>query len=635
MTARLKSYAVAHTRHRKLLCPILAALIVWFLTSGSMSAQAQMTLNVGIGFHDQFVPDQYTPIRVQIAYQGPPLTGELVLRQEIRRPLHPPRSLEMKLAVQLGSNTRQLHVLYFPLSAYPAAEEEEPELSVMFLVGGQEVTANRIRLRDAVRSEPFVLVVSDTSFPRVLPTGEQIEQVTASELPSDWKGYASVRRLYVGRFHARNLTPEQQVALEQWLSRGGELVVLTGDNFYVQDAPWLRGLLPLDIDEVKLIETLGARLVVGRSRGEIIYEQEGIPLLVQGQRGRGTVYVAALNLLEPSTVQNSIWAKLSPSGTELPPSSPLGIELFREMELQLPPKALLGGFLALYAAGFGLISLWLLRRPRWVTGSESDMQALLGIRAHGWGVFVLLVGWIALFAGLTLSYLQKPQYTRPAQSLEVSLIRGDTHIPWAWMQSWYSVFPKRTLSLELPIERHALVLPQEETSLTVGLQLEQLQLAFSHSPLEAWKPRYLYLEEMLPLQIQWEVDEKPVDVRIPLVRVYNASNWALWDAVFVRRGIFYLVGDLLPGKAKEVALGDGGASSWPSAGDRKGEVFDFAGRVKERLYSMIQPEIQAQLKRGDGNGILLAWASEGSFPVQPHENRWILKLLLIAATDEG
>ncbi len=635
MTARVKPYTVVHARNRKLLCLIFAALIVWFLTSGSLSAQAPMTLNVRIGFHDQFVPDQYTPIRVQITYQGPPLTGELVLRQEIRRPLHPPRSLEMKLALQLGSNTRQLHVLYFPLSAYPAAEEDEPELSVMFLVEGQEIAANRIRLLDAVRSEPFVLVVSDTSFPRVLPTGEQIEQVEGSELPSDWKGYASVRRLYVGRFYSRNLTPEQQVALEQWLSRGGELVVLTGDNFYVQDAPWLRRLLPLDIDEIQRVETLGARIVVGRSRGEVIYEQEGFPLLVRGQQGRGTIYVAALNLLEPSTVQRSIWAKLSPSVTELPTSSPLGTELFREMELQLPPKAFLGGLLALYAAGFGLLSLWLLRRPRWVTGSASEMQALVGIRAHGWGVFVLLVSWIGLFAGLTLSYLQKPEFTRPAQSLEVSLIRGDTRIPWAWMQSWYSVFPKRTLSLELPLERPALVLPQEETSLTVGLQPERLQLEFSPTPLEAWKPQYLYLEDMLPLQIQLEVDEKPGDVRTPAVRVYNASNWALRDAVLVQRGIFYLVGDLPPGKAKEVALGDGGASSWPSAGDRRGGSFDFEGRVKERLYSMIQPEIQAQLKRGDGNSVLLAWASEEGFPVQPHENRWILKLLLIVATREG
>ncbi|OGF53222.1 MAG: hypothetical protein A2Z21_09620 [Candidatus Fraserbacteria bacterium RBG_16_55_9] len=476
-----------------------------------------------------------------------------------------------------------------------------------------------MKLAEAVRIDPFVLAVSDTGFPRVLPTGERLEQVETEELPTDWKGFSSVRRLYLGRIRASTVTSEQQEALTKWLTRGGELVVLTGENFYLQDTPWLREILPLKIDEIRLVEALGAHVAIGEPQGEVLYEQAGVPLLVRRFLGHGSVFASAVDLLEPGAVQGPLWAKLTPDSTELLPPSLLGLELFRQMELHFPSKPFVGTLLALYAAGFGLLSLWILRRPRWLIEQETG----------GWRVFFFIAGWIGLFTGLTLGYLQKPEFTSRAQSLEIGFIRGSDQTPWAWVQSWYGLFPKRGVSLELPIESDALVQPQDETSLKLDAQPDHLQIGFSPAPLVAWKPQYLYAEELIPLPVQLQVDESSKDVRSPVVRVYNTSQWTLKDAVVLQRGIYYSLGDLPPGKAREVALNEVGANSWSSAVDRASP--GFAGRARQQLYSTAEVELQ----RNASNCILLAWVMEGSLATQPDENRWNLKLLFIESVKRG
>lgn len=613
--------ARARNRHLPFWHALFTLLISMFLGLYFTDVQAQVTLDVRVGFNDQFVPDQYTPIRIEIIYQGPPLTGELVLHQEIRRSLRPVQTLELRRAIQLGQAAHQLHTLYFPLSAAPTPEADEPEFVVVLTTQGQEITSRRVKLTDAIRTDPFVLAVSDVGFPRVLPTGERVEQVKTEELPSDWKGFSSVRRLYLGRFHANALTLEQQVALLKWLTRGGELVVLTGENFYLQDTPWLREILPLDVHEIRQVEALGVPVAVGQAQGEVLHAQAELPLLVRGSLGQGSVYVSALDLWEPGTVQRLLWMKLTPETAELPRPSPLGVELFRQMELQFPPKTTVGALLVLYATGFGLLSLWVLRRPCWLAGRESS----------AWRVFFVTLGWIGLFSGLTLVYVQKPEFTRRAQSLEVGWILGSDRTPWAWMRSWYGVFPKRELSFEWSMERDALVLPQESTSLALHEQPDRLGIGISPTPLQAWKPQYLYAEELVPLEIQLEADESPKDVRNPVVRVYNASRWTLSDATLLQKGIYYSLGDLSPGKAREVALTGMGANSWLNAVEGASGQLGFEGRAKQQLYSSVRGE----LRHKEENYVLLAWIKEERPAPQPYENRWTLKLLLIESAKRG
>lgn len=50
-------------------------------------------------------------------------------------------------------------------------------------------------------------------------------------LPGSWKGYDSADLLVMGDFSLKELTLEQQRALETWVRLGGSLVVSTGANY--------------------------------------------------------------------------------------------------------------------------------------------------------------------------------------------------------------------------------------------------------------------------------------------------------------------------------------------------------------------------------------------------------------------
>jgi hypothetical protein len=628
---------LAHKGKRQRLRLAFWGLCALFFAACSYPASAQPVLTVHIGFHDRYVADEYMPIYVQIDYQGPALAGELVVRQAFRRTLHPIQTLEVSRSLQLGQNAHQLQTLYFPLSASPGPEGDEPELTVAFRVQGREIASNRVKLSGPFRSEPFVLAVSDTSLPGVLPTGERIEQIDSEKLPQEWKGYTSVSRLYLARFHASTLTSDRQEALRKWLIRGGELVVLSGENFYVQDAPWLRELLPFEVEQIQRVEALDAHVAIGKPLAQILYEQAGLPLLVRRRVGQGSVYFSALDLLGPGETRKTIWSKLVPNEERLVPPPALGTELFRQMELRFPSKVHVGVFLVLYVVGVGVLSLWVLRRPRWLgadpEGAVSEDPANFASQGHGWRVLLATASWIVLMTGLIVGYHQQPAFTSRVQSLEIGIVYGQSQTPWLWAQTWYSVFPKRSLSLQLPLERDALVEPQEQTSLTLQLRTDHLRLGFSPALLPAWEPKHFYSENFLPLRIHWTIDPHPTSVRGPLVRVYNEGPWLLEDAVLFQEGIFYPLGDLPAGKARELSLSEVGSSSWLSPSVRPEELLSFEGKVKQRLYAQLQATVEQQ-----GSPIqsaLFAWLKESSFAVQPNEYRWTLKLLMIESPKEG
>ncbi len=598
-------------RSRQPPATFLAATLI-ILGFGAPLAYAQPALDVRLGFNDQFLPEQYTPIRVQITYGGQPLTGELILRQVFQSPSGPARSVEMRRTIQLGPRAQQLYVFYFPLSVHPPPEEDGPELIISLTSQGQEIAARRVPLADAARSDPFVLALSEVGFPGALPTGEQVEQIELEQLPLNWKGYAAVRRIYLGRFHSNALTPEQQEALVKWLIRGGELVVFAGENFYLQEAPWLREILPFEVEDVRFVPDLGAVAVVGQPRGEVLYREAGWPVLVRGPLGRGWVYFSAADLINLRVT--TPWQRLIPERTEIPPPSTLGPELFHQRELRYPSAPLMGGLLALYVGGFGLLSLWMLRH--WIEGAGRG-------EGRGWRVLLLLLSWALLSSGILVGYLEKPELTSRLQSLEVGLIWGTDQTPWALSQSWYSVIAKRRMTPTWTVGRDALLLPLEEASVTLVMQRTRAQMAFWPLPLSAYQPEHLYMEELVSLPVQIEMDEAQ-GVRAPLVRVYNQSPWTLEEAVLLRRGIYYALGDLPAGAAREVFLGDRGSGSWPVEMGRT-PMTNLEGQAKQKLYAQAQAELEGR----DPPWALLAWAKQESLERQPSEHRWTLKLLVI------
>jgi len=599
-----------------------------------VAVQAQLTLDVEIGFNGRYFPDHYTPIRVKIEYQGPLVSGELVLHQEVERPLEEVQIIELRRAVRLAGVARLSYELYFPLSNRSPPYADDPELIISFTSQGREIASQRVSLADTDSSDQLVLVLSESELLKILPTGERVEYIGAADLPQNWKGYGGVRRLYLGRFDLHALDFDQQDALLQWLVHGGEVVVLSGENFPLQDTSWLRELIPFRPEGLRWLDELEAQVVIGKPLGEVVYGDAGWPLLVRDRVGRGRVYFSTLALSGSGKAEREVWARLVPISTDIDHPPPLGSELLRELELRYPNKAVIGGLMALYLIGFAFMTLRIIRRTplRWERSEDPPRGA------KGWQSLLMIVSWIALFVALTVGYLQQPALIRQAQSIEVGYIWASdralcaaegaepSKVPCALIQTWYSVIVKRTLPLELLSSKDALVLPLERTGITLSMEPEDLRIDFTPTPMRAWQQKHLYVEEVRPFKVRVEVEASgAAGVRVPMIRVYNESRWHLREMAYWHEGIYQLLGDLPPGEAREMSLSGVGTNVWPGIEGLKRRL-GFGERVRHRLYQ----RFQEGLKRS--KGLLLAWVEDESLKLHPEENRWRLKLLIIELT---
>jgi len=595
----MRLYAGAGGVMRKL---IVYALLGWLISMlPNVNAQAQLTLEVEVGLGGRFLPDHHTPIRVRIIYDGPPLTGELILRQRSQQRLEGVRTIELRRPVRLGGKARPLYESYLPLSDAPPPGGDEPELVAVLESQGHKVASRRVVLTDLVSPEPLVLMLSDGGYLKVLPTGERVISLTAEQLPEDWRGYAGVRRIYLGRFNLGLIEPSKREALSKWLIRGGELVVLAGQNAYLQDVPWLEEILPFHVEDVRWIEELGAHVAVGRGSGEVLHSEAGLALLLRGRVGLGRIYFSALDLRGRSEAEKAIWKALTPERIERPRPLQLGPELFSKMELIYPDKLMLGGLLVLYLAGIGLFSLWTLRNPQW----------------SGWRVLIIVSAWLGLFSAGFFAYLKRPEFSSRVQALEIGIIWGMAGGD-ALLQGWYSALAKQAGSLELAFGPDTLLLPLGGTSYRLRQGSEQV-LRFLPG-MEAGSTGHLYFEEVLPLQVTVELGEGR------LIRVRNGSSWPLRDVVFWREGIYYPLGDLAGGGAREEVISGLGANSW-----LKADGWGFEQQVKWSIFKAAQ----AELERLKPKWMLLGWMERPSLKLHPAEDRWIVKLLVLMGAEGG
>jgi hypothetical protein len=599
------------------------------------SGRADVSLDVEVGFGGQFMSDRYTSVRVVLQYQGPPLSGELVLRQESKPPLESKKTFSERRTVRLGTDVNQLYQFYFPLSRSPWPDEDQPALLIALSSNGREVFSKRLSIAGDVEPEPLVLGVSETNFPRTLATGEHVESVGLNQLPEDWRGYDGVRRIYLGRARTAQLTRRQEDAIEQWITRGGEFVVLGGENFYLQDSPWLRQIIPFDVSGIEAAAQASSDLptyVAGKPLGEVLIQRGAIPLLVEQRVVNGLIFFSVLGLSQQTELSQAIWHDLRQTSSLLDNQPPdLSSKILGNTQLAYPSKPLIGALLILYLIGFAYISLWMLRQPLNTLISSPEAGEMRRKR-QGWKVLAFVVGWMLIFTVPSLAYLSQPIFHSYFQSLEVGVITGQEEAPWGWSQSWYSTISKKERSLMLAVSDKSLILPLGQTQLDLLQEhADAWNIDFSPDPMKSWSTQNLYTEEMVPLEIGVRSDKEGADVRGPQIQVYNDSQWNLRDVVLFRNGVYYPVGDVPAGKSRDVELGGLGLNEWPQWSSFK-DLWSIEERVKNTI--MNQLGIADELKRDHSQWVLLGWAEVRDLTQAYRENRQGLSLILIRSKEQ-
>lgn len=337
------------------------------------SAQADTELQVNAGFVGRVVEGTMTPLHFHAEHQGAPLTGQLIVEQTVETPYRGTSTETLTTRIELGQRANKSWTLYFPLQSivYP--------LNIRLIQDdGEIIVEETLDLRDIGQNEPLVVALSDSSFPPELPTSEKILSLSPEEIPDHVSAFEAIRRLYLGAFNLSELSTAQQQALLHWVMLGGELVVFSGENWYIQETPMLSQWLPVAPDTVAATPFGDQEIFIltGNVQGQVLQLHEEQPLLVRRSVGQGRVWLSTINPLA-AEVDFNFWQHLQPVVVAALGNTPFPSELpTEETIVQLDPKVVptdVNGFESikrLYLGDFNLSDLTAAQRramEQWLT----------------------------------------------------------------------------------------------------------------------------------------------------------------------------------------------------------------------------------------------------------------------------
>jgi hypothetical protein len=180
---------------------------------------------------------------------------------------------------------------------------------------GMSVYTREIDLRTLSSPDRLILVFSNEpaldSLASVAPGKARVVYQNLDELPARWDALDAVDLIALRNLSLAPLRPEQVQALQQWVARGGHLLVTGGPNWTHYTHPIWRELMPLKVTGMVELTTLqpleslvgvrapeDIRLSILRTdaiNGKILAQTEDHALLITQKRGRGEVVFAAFD----------------------------------------------------------------------------------------------------------------------------------------------------------------------------------------------------------------------------------------------------------------------------------------------------------------------------------------------------
>lgn len=373
---------------------IFRAVLLIFLLSfiPALRAAAQndngITMTAQAGFDGFYKAEFGIPVYVNVANSGTAVTGQL--------------------RIELGSTAVGDRIVYTSPIDLPTQSNKRVTLYVNPVGFTNAITVQLVDERgnvvaQAPTSTLSQLAGSDLLYGVVSPEPgelEFLENVTAgrskaavafldlTDLPDVPPAWNALDILVLNDVDSGQFSAAQMAALQAWVSTGGQLVVTGGPGWQKTTAS-LADWLPVTISGSESVDDLpalsqetgepfrdpGPYLVTTSSlrRGEMLYHQDGLPLLAADRMGQGSVFFLALDpklapLLDWDG-RERLWAEVANRVPDLPAwgsgvkDSYSAVTAVSSLpSLALPSTALLALFLFIYVIIIGPANYLILKR---------------------------------------------------------------------------------------------------------------------------------------------------------------------------------------------------------------------------------------------------------------------------------
>lgn len=486
---------------------------------------------VELGFNGRFFPGALTPIVVSLSHTGTAQVFDLEVSQEVREIAERSFIERLRLPVSLGPGTHKNISFDFALRSVSTP------LQIKLLAGDQELSLTEIDVRERWSEIPLTLGLA-------VPQRPSIELIEPDRLPRRWTSYDGVGRILWGRLDPARLTAEQRTALLGWLLQGGELVILSGENWYEQfgtdslpqdDLTTAHGfwshLLPIVNGRVERGEINGQEVlfVEGdlRAGARVVLSDNGHPIVWERPIGHGKVLLAALSALPKELELFEI-----PQSERKAEEDTLIVKALGALTVPFPSRELVSFLLIFFVIGFGLsgvLAARLKRLPMWVA-------------------LIAIVLSLVLFG-----YGHSPGFSSEKYSLDIGVLQGWQGEPLAWEQSWYGVFSRRAKERVLGVSSDSVrvVKPAFSTAGNVWTELTPAGEKYLHFHSQRESVRFFHAQRMVEPFIRFSLDASEGQVR-----VINQASALLRDAVVHLGEDFYRLGTIAARTESVRSLGE-------------------------------------------------------------------------------
>ncbi|MFI5268985.1 MAG: hypothetical protein ACHQ7M_16540, partial [Chloroflexota bacterium] len=551
------------------------------------------TIAVRLGFNGVAKVGDWLPVAVQVSNDGTSVTGELQI--QIDDSTNNPRRTQAfnfrpptvyTVPATLPSHSRKQYqidvFLPYPTKDLTVKLVTDQGLLVQQTANLQALSGSEVLCGTLSRNQDFFQQLKNLDLPGRQGKKPYIVALTAQDIPARQHAMSSLDCLIVNNISLTSLTDDQKSAILGWVEDGGLLVLGGGSGWQKTLQPLPKELLPVDVTGVRSIPSLqsladfahqpikgdGPWLVsTGKLQGgQVVAQDNGVPLLVGARHGKGTVlYLAADPTAEPLATWNgnaalwkyvlsynstplAVFAFFNPYGgfaTLQNWGTPPRQAIFNISDVAPPSSRWLFIFIGLYALVAGPLNYLVLR--------------LTGAKALGW---LTIPAFIA--GGAFTTYHIAQQYRGSDLVLnKISLVRSDGNSVEANVRSYVSLYSPRKGDFTLTVPGNASVTsyarpfnsPTPDASGN-GWQLKVTEGDTANKvslPLEVSNTGSLLADSQVRLPGKFDSDLKVKDSLIS-GSITNRTGEAVDDVVQAVGGDVQQVGHMNSGEKKSVEL---------------------------------------------------------------------------------